>query len=103
MTNLQAIQIEFPNLSEDELKNNLELWGINPDDDYKPNDRKYFWVVFNIVGRSLFNGVTNVSEGGYSIGYDRNAWLDWYNLLADRFGFPRHDTFGKIENMTNRW
>lgn len=103
MTNLQAIQIEFPNLSEDELRNNLELWGINPDDDYKPNNRNYFWVVFTIIGRSLFGGEKRVSEGGYTIEYDRDSWIDWYNMLADRWGFPKLDKFGAIENMTNRW
>ena len=102
MTNLEAIQIQFPNLSEQDLRNNLLLYGANPDDEYL-NDRKFWWVVYNIIGQSLFGGVTRISEGGYTIEYDSNAWLRWYNSLANIWDFPKLDDFGVIENRTSQW
>ena len=34
---------------------------------------------------------------------DSNAWLRWYNYLADLWNFPKVDDFGAIKNMTNTW
>ena len=103
MTNLQALKIQFPNLNEQDLKNNLELYNLPFDGDYGANNRLFWWVVYNIIGQSLFGGVTRVSEGGYTIEYDSNAWLRWYNYLADLWGFPKVDDFGAIKNMTDAW
>ena len=103
MTNLQALQIQFPKLSEQDLKNNLELYNLPFDGDYDANNRLIWWVVYNTIGQSLFGGVTRVSEGGYTIEYDRESWRDWYNSLANIWDFPRLDYFGGIENMTSAW
>ena len=102
MTNLQALQTRFPNLSEQDLKNNLELYNLPFDSEYE-NSRLFWWVVYNIIGQSLFGGVTRISEGGYTIEFDKNAWLLWYNNLANIWGFTKLDEFGEIVNMTNRW
>ena len=103
MTNLQALKIQFPNLNEQDLKNNLELYNLPFDGDYDANNRLFWWVVYNIIGQSLFGVVTRVSEGGYAIEYDSNAWLRWYNYLADLWNFPKVDDFGAIKNMTDAW
>ena len=70
MTNLQALQIQFPNLKQQDLKNNLELYNLHFDGDYDLNNRLFWWVVYNIIGQSLFGGVTRISEGGYTIEYE---------------------------------
>ena len=103
MTNLQALQTRFPNLNEQDLKNNLELYNLPFDSDYDANNRLFWWVVYNIIGQSLFGGVTRISEGGYTIEYDSNAWLRWYNYLADLWNFHKVDDFGSIKNMTDAW
>ena len=79
------------------------LYGLAFDDEYDHKNRLFWWVVYNIIGQSLFGGVTRISEGGYTIEYDSNAWLRWYNYLADLWGFPKADDFGAIKNMTSAW
>ena len=103
MTNLQSLQIQFPNLKQQDLKNNLELYNLPFDGDYDANNRLFWWVVYNTIGQSVYGGVKRVDEGGYRIEYDRQAWIDWFNDLADLWGFPKRNNFGSIKNMTDAW
>lgn len=103
MTNLQALKTNFQNLSDQELKSNLELWGLNPDDVYDANSRNFWWVVYNIIGKTLYTGATSVREGDYQVTYETKGWYAWLNRLADIWGFPKENEFGVIENMTNKW
>lgn len=103
MTNLQAIQIQFPNLSETELRNRLILVGVDPDAEYNATNRNFWYTVYLTVESGLNQGVTRISEGGYTIEMDKDSLLAWYNRLANQWGFPKDETFGVIVNQTNKW
>ena len=103
MTNLQALKIQFPNLNEQDLKNNLELYNLPFDGDYDANNHLFWWVVYNTIGQSLYNGVSRISEGGYTIEYNKDALIKWYNSIANDWGFNTYDDFGAIKNMTSAW
>ena len=102
MTNLQALKTKFPSLSEKELKNNLELYNLPFDEEYKPT-RLFDWVCYNIVGNSLMSGVTSVREGDYQVVYDKKAWMIWYNQLANKWGWNTYSEFAPILNKTSIW
>lgn len=45
----------------------------------------------------------SVSEGGYSIAYDKEAMMAFYNMLSKRLGLPNHLSANTITDITNRW
>ena len=46
---------------------------------------------------------TNVSEGGYSVSYDKDALTAHYKLLAERLGKPDLLSKNKIRDASNKW
>ena len=46
---------------------------------------------------------TNVSEGGYSVSYDKDALTTYYKMLADRLKKPDLLSKNKIRNASNKW
>lgn len=103
MTNLEALKIQFPKLSEEELKNNLSFWKLDADSEFDASNRKFWWVVYNIIGSHLFGGVKRISEGGYTIEVDLGNYRLWYSRLASQWHFPPLSDFGEIVNETNKW
>lgn len=45
----------------------------------------------------------SVSEGGYSISYDKEAMTIFYKVLAKRLALPNNLSANTITDITNRW
>lgn len=45
----------------------------------------------------------SVSEGGFSISYDKDAIISYYKILASRLGLPNLLAKDTITDITNRW
>lgn len=45
----------------------------------------------------------SVSEGGYSISYDKDAITSYYKILTSRLGLPNLLAKDTITDITNRW
>jgi hypothetical protein len=45
----------------------------------------------------------SVSEGGFSISYDKDAITAYYKILASRLGLPNILAKDTITDITNRW
>lgn len=45
----------------------------------------------------------SVSEGGFSISYDKDAITAYYKILASRLGLPNLLAKDTITDITNRW
>lgn len=45
----------------------------------------------------------NVSEGGYSVSYDKDALMSYYKLLATRLKKPDLLSKDTIKNASNKW
>lgn len=46
---------------------------------------------------------SNVSEGGYSISFDKKAMVEYYSLISARLGKPNRLSVNTIKDITNRW
>ena len=69
-------------------------------DDY--NAKKAKTAIASIIPEILAK--PQISEGGYSIKYDSNSVLAYYNLLCSELGFENKLTpQPKIRNLSNRW
>lgn len=63
------------------------------------NTDKFF---YNVIP-DLLSSPKSVSEGGYSISYDKEALMAFYNLLSKRLGLPNNLSANTITDITNRW
>lgn len=45
----------------------------------------------------------SISEGGFSISYDKDAITAYYKILASRLGLPNLLAKDTITDITNRW
>jgi hypothetical protein len=48
----------------------------------------------------------DISEGGYSVKFDRDAVVKWYNFEVQRLGLGRNPNFSlspKVRDASNRW
>lgn len=48
----------------------------------------------------------DISEGGYSVKFDRESVIKWYNLEVQRLGLgndPNYTLAAKIRDASNRW
>lgn len=57
---------------------------------------------YNVIPDLLFIP-KSVSEGGYSISYDKDAMTIFYKVLAKRLGLPNNLSANTITDITNRW
>ena len=83
------------------LQAEMQKAGINPDSEYNENTNtdKLF---YNILPDVLF-APTSVSEGGYSVSYDKNGMLAYYKMIARRLGKPDQTSTQTIKDITKRW
>ena len=63
------------------------------------NTDKFF---YNVIP-DLLSVPKSVSEGGYSISYDKDAMTIFYKVLAKRLGLPNNLSANTITDITNRW
>lgn len=45
----------------------------------------------------------SVSEGGFSITYDKDALIAYYKMMADKLGLPNQFSQNTITDITSRW
>lgn len=57
---------------------------------------------YNVIP-SLLSAPSSISEGGYSISYDKAAMVSYYSLLARRLGKKDILSANTITDITSRW
>lgn len=57
---------------------------------------------YNVIP-TILSTPKSVSEGGYSISYDKEAMTIFYKVLSKRLGLPNNLSANTITDITNRW
>ena len=81
---------------------NLELYRINlnaADNMTATSNVDEFY--YNVIPDLLLMP-SNVSEGGFSISYDKEAMKNFYSMIASKLGKP-NVLSGTIKNITHKW
>ncbi len=103
----------------DYLSANLELWsvevsdslidaelinvGLNGDSEYEPElEAKTNTLFYNLIPKLLL-APKRVSEGQFTIEYDKDAMVDFYSIIADKLGLPNMLVKNKIRDRSNLW
>lgn len=60
---------------------------------------KFFYIIIP----DLISMPSNISEGGFTIGYDKAALLKYYSMLARKLGLPDLISENTITDITSRW
>lgn len=92
MTNLQAFLLKVgKDITNEDAEALLEFNGIDPNGVWNANDKSvkcpFYGAVLGYLDQSGV-GITQVSEGGYSITYDRDAKAKYIERLANESGCP---------------
>ena len=81
----------------------LELSRVNLDSasemDYASNVDEFF---YNVIP-DLILMPSNVSEGGFSLSYDKNAMSAYYKMLCTKLGKPNLLSQNTIKDITSKW
>lgn len=59
-------------------------------------------LFYNVIP-DIISSPSSISEGGYSISFDRNALLKYYSLVSKKLGKPDLLNENTITDITNRW
>jgi hypothetical protein len=103
----------------DYLSANIELWsvevsdslidaelinvGLNGDSEYEPElEVKTNTLFYNLIPKLLL-APKRVSEGQFTIEYDKDAMLAYYRMIADQLGLPNNLERNKIRDRSNIW
>jgi len=87
-------------LSENDTNALLIDNGIDSNTDYEPTIAKK--VIYSYIPKLLLK--PQINEGGYSIKYDSQAIINYYQLLCSELGLKNKlNPAPKIRNRTNRW
>lgn len=57
---------------------------------------------YNVIPE-IISMPSSVSEGGFSISYDKDALLKYYSLVSKRLGKPDQFSVNTITNITAKW
>ncbi|NML70034.1 hypothetical protein HHL23_09495 [Chryseobacterium sp. RP-3-3] len=80
-----------------------ELARVNLDpSDTITNDISLDTFFYNIFP-DIISMPSSISEGGYSISYDKAALLKYYSMLARRLGKPDLLSDNTITDITSKW
>ena len=81
----------------------LELARVNFDSasemDSASNVDEFF---YNVIP-DLILMPSNVSEGGFSLSYDKNAMTSYYKMLCTKLGKPNLLSQNTIKDITSKW
>lgn len=110
MTNLNAFfQLigKGADLSEDEASAILEFNGIDPSSDWDPNNGcGLYGAALGYLDQDNV-GITQISEGGYSISYDRTNKAKYLDRLANDSGCPdlikKYRSRPVLTSLSGRW
>lgn len=103
----------------DYLSANLELWsvevsdslidaevinvGLNGDSEYEPElEIKTNTLFYNLIPKLLLSP-KRVSEGQFTIEYDKGAMVEFYSLISEKLGLPNLLVKNKIRDRSNLW
>ncbi|QNS40191.1 hypothetical protein H0S70_07195 [Chryseobacterium manosquense] len=89
------------NYSDAMIEVELSRLGLSASDSItsETNTDNFF---YNIIP-DLLSTPKSVSEGGYSISYDKEAMTIFYKVLSKRLGLPNNLSANTITDITNRW
>jgi len=74
--------------------------SLNESDDYETTKAKK--LLYSIIPELLVK--PSISEGGYSVKYDSNSLVSYYNLLCSDLGLENKlIKQPKVHNASNRW
>lgn len=101
----------------DYIKEKLSLWSVELSDgiiaaelsriDFDPSDtitgETNLDLFFYNVIPDIISMPSSISEGGFSISYDKDALLKYYSMLAKRLGKPDLLNENTITDITAKW
>lgn len=104
MTIGEYIQEKFSNwsveYSDGMVAAELSRVNLNPSDTITNVNLDIFF--YNIFP-DIISMPSSISEGGYSIAYDKAALLKYYSMLARKLGKPDLLTDNTITDITSKW
>ncbi|ASK29730.1 hypothetical protein CEY12_06250 [Chryseobacterium sp. T16E-39] len=101
----------------DYIKEKLSTWSVEFSDDLialelsrlnlvssdtitgETNLDKFFYTIIP----DLISMPSSISEGGFSIGYDKPSLLKYYSMLARKLGLPDLLSENTITDITSKW
>lgn len=105
MTILDYIKQRFStwsvNLSDELI--DLELTLLNIDSSVQMSEAIKIDEFFYNVIPNILNGPNSISEGGYSISFDKSSMLAYYKMLAKKLGKNDLLSNDNIKDISNQW
>lgn len=81
----------------------LEKMNVNPLENYNSINASQVDLFFYNMLPEMLLMPNSVSEGGYSISYDKKAMESYYNLLSKRLDLPNLLPQPTITDISNQW
>lgn len=76
---------------------------LNGDSDYNSEAKvKIDKLIYNIIPQLLL-APKSITEGGFSITYDKDAMIAYYRMIAEQLGLPNNLEKNKIRDRSNLW
>ena len=93
-------------VSEENIAMAFTLSGVNKEEELTPKTevKSAFKVLYRLIPDILLFTPKSVSEGGFSITYDKDAMYEFYSMIARKTGMP-NEISGKntVRDITNKW
>lgn len=92
-------------VSEDIVKIAFVVAKVQPTDDFtSTSENAAFQVLYKLIPDIIISIPKSISEGGYSITYDKDAMIAFYTMIADKLNLP-DEISGKasVKDITRRW
>lgn len=110
MTVLEAYKFKVGNgISDSAAAAALSFAGVNPDDTWSPDYVGKCAFYAAVIGALSAEGmgVSSITEGGYSITYNKDEKNKHLQFLAEESGckelIAKYTTGLKVQNISNRW
>lgn len=61
-------------------------------------------ILYRVIPDILISLPKSISEGGYSITYDKESIVSFYTMVANRLGLPDNlPNANTVKDITNKW
>ena len=93
-------------VSEENIQIAFTTSGVNENEELTPKTEisSAYLVLYKIIPDIILFTPTSISEGGYSITYDKGAMSAFYSMVANKINMP-DELSGKniVKDITKKW
>lgn len=91
-------------VSDDVVNIAFNLSKINSEQEITDNEISALKVLYRLIPDIIISVPKSVSEGGFSITYDKEAMVSFYNMISERLNLP-NQMGGKstVKDITAKW